>query len=175
MRTRLCGAHFVPSVLGAIGGGLASGLSLTECAEAIEHIAPFTGRMQPVTTDDGVTFIRDDFKAPLWTLDASLEFMRAAHAARKIVVIGELSDTGPGKGEKYAKAANKVLDVADIAVFAGPWASSAHKGRCGEPPGDHPRAQRQHCLLERRLQAGDVLRCLPRQASSLGSAYSGIP
>lgn len=129
VRTRLCGAHFVPSVLGAIGGGLASGLSLTECAEAIEHIAPFTGRMQPVTTDDGVTFIRDDFKAPLWTLDASLEFMRAAHAARKIVVIGELSDTGPGKVEKYAKAANKALDVADIAVFAGPWASSAHKAR----------------------------------------------
>lgn len=129
VRTQLCGAHFVPAVLGAIGGGLATGLSLAECAEAVEGVAPFTGRMQPVTTDDGVTFIRDDFKAPLWTLDASLDFMRAANAARKIVVIGELSDAGPGKVEKYAKAARRALDVADIVVFAGPWASGAHKAR----------------------------------------------
>lgn len=129
VNTQLCGAHFVPSVLGAIGGGLAAGLSLAECAEAIERVAPFTGRMQPVANNDGVTFIRDDFKAPLWTLDASLDFMRSARAARKIVVIGELSDTGAGKVQKYTKAASRALDCADIAVFAGPWASSAHKAR----------------------------------------------
>lgn len=129
VRTRLCGAHFVPSVLAAIGGGLATGMSLAECADAIAHVESFTGRMQPVVTNDGVTFIRDDFKAPLWTLDASLDFMRSAKAARKIIVIGELSDTGAGKVEKYTKAAGQALDVADIVVFAGTWASSAHKAR----------------------------------------------
>ena len=46
--------------------------------------------MQPVTTADGVSFIRDDFKAPLWTLDACFEFMKSAHARRKIIVIGTL-------------------------------------------------------------------------------------
>lgn len=129
VRTRLCGAHFVPSVLGAIGGGLAAGMSLAECAEGIARVAPFTARMQPVTTDDGVTFIRDDFKAPLWTLDASLAFMQSAHASRKIVVIGELSDTGAGKVEKYTKAASQALEIADVVVFVGPWASSVHKAR----------------------------------------------
>ena len=29
--------------------------------------------MQPVTTADGITFIRDDWKAPLWTVDASFD------------------------------------------------------------------------------------------------------
>ena len=45
-----------------------------------------------MTTPDGVTFIRDDFKAPLWTVDPA-EFMRP-RAQRKIIVIGTLSAYG---------------------------------------------------------------------------------
>jgi aminoacyl-tRNA hydrolase len=129
VRTQLCGTHWIPSVLGAIGGGLATGMTLSECAEGIANAAPFDGRMQPVTTHDGVTFIRDDFKAPIWTLDASFEFMRTARAARKIIVIGMLSDTGSRKGEKYRNTAILAQDIADITIFVGPWASSALKAR----------------------------------------------
>jgi UDP-N-acetylmuramoyl-tripeptide--D-alanyl-D-alanine ligase len=92
LRTLLCGTHWLPSVLGAIGGGLAFGMSLAECAEAMASTPPFDGRMQPVSTPDGITFIRDDFKPSLWTFDACLDFMRAARAKRKIIVIGEISD-----------------------------------------------------------------------------------
>lgn len=129
LRTQLCGTHWIPSVLGAVGGGVATGMTLEECAGAIANIAPFTGRMQPVTTDDGVTFIRDDWKAPLWTLDACFEFMEAARARRKIIVIGELQDIASQKGTKYAKAAIRAQEIADVTVFVGPWASSALKGR----------------------------------------------
>ena len=129
LRTQLCGTHWVPSVLGAIGGGLAVGRTLEECAQGIASVAPFDGRMQPVTMTDGVTFIRDDFKAPLWTLDACFEFMRTARAARKIMVIGELSDVGPEKGKKYARAAAQAQDVADLTVFVGHWSSSVLKAR----------------------------------------------
>jgi aminoacyl-tRNA hydrolase len=133
LRTRLCGSHWIPSVLSAIGGGLAIGLSLAECAEGIAKVEPFEGRMQPVTTADGVTFIRDDFKAPLWTLDASFEFMKAAQAKRKIIVIGELSDLGSGKkGNAYDKAAGRAQRIAEITIFVGPWASSALKTRQAE-------------------------------------------
>ena len=68
LSTQLCGTHWVPSVLGAIGGGLAARMTLDECAKGIAGVAPFDGRMQPVTTSDGITFIRDDYKAPLWTV-----------------------------------------------------------------------------------------------------------
>lgn len=129
VRTQLCGAHWLPAVLGAIGGGLAAGLSLTECVCGIAAVAPFDGRMQPVTTVDGVTFIRDDFKAPVWTMDACFEFLKAARAKRKIIVIGELSDVGPEKGAKYKRVAIRAQDSADIVIFAGPWASSALKAR----------------------------------------------
>lgn len=105
VRTQLCGLHFIPSVLGAIGGGLATGMTLAECAEGIANVAPFDGRMQLVSASDGVTFVRDDFKAPLWTVGACFKFMQEARARRKIIVIGTLSDVGSEKGRKYAKTA----------------------------------------------------------------------
>ena len=115
LRTQLCGTHWVPSVLGAIGGGLAAGMTLDECAKGIASVAPFDGRMQPVTTPDGVTFIRDDYKAPLWTIDACFGFMAAAQAKRKIIVIGTLSDhsTGTGASRKYAEVAQRAQQIAD--------------------------------------------------------------
>ncbi|MDO9195024.1 aminoacyl-tRNA hydrolase [Rhodoferax sp.] len=129
LRTRLCGTHWVPAVLGTVGGGLAAGMTLDECANGLASVEPFDGRMQPVATSDGVTFIRDDFKAPWWTLDSCFEFMRAARATRKIIVIGELSDVGPAKGVAYARAAILAQEIADLTVFIGPWASSALKAR----------------------------------------------
>ena len=129
LATQLCGTHWIPSVLGAVGGGLATGMTLEECAAGIATVAPFEGRMQPVTTSDGVTFIRDDFKAPLWTLDACFDFMKSAKAKRKIIVICGLSDVGPTKAAKYANAARMSQNVADITVFVGPWASSVLKAR----------------------------------------------
>jgi UDP-N-acetylmuramoyl-tripeptide--D-alanyl-D-alanine ligase len=129
LTTQLCGTHWIPSVLGAVGGGLAAGMTLEDCAASIATISPFEGRMQPVTTPDGVTFIRDDFKAPLWTLDACFDFMKSAQATRKIIVIGGLSDVGSNKAAKYTNAAHMSQDIADITVFVGPWASSALKAR----------------------------------------------
>lgn len=129
--TRLCGTHWAPSVLGAIGGGLATGMTLAECAEGIASVAPFDGRMQVVSASDGVTFIRDDFKAPLWTMETCFKFIQEARARQKIIVIGNLSDygTGTGASKKYAEVAQRAQQVADFTVFVGPWASSVLKTR----------------------------------------------
>jgi aminoacyl-tRNA hydrolase len=85
--------------------------------------------MQPVSTPEGVTFIRDDYKAPLWTVDACFEFVKTARAKRKIIVIGELQDIASQKGAKYAKTAIRAQEIADIVIFVGPWASSVLKTR----------------------------------------------
>jgi aminoacyl-tRNA hydrolase len=134
LRTRLCGAHWVPAVLGTVGGGLAAGMTLAECADALASVEPFDGRMQPVTTPDGVTFMRDDFKAPWWALDACFDFMKTAQATRKIIVLGELSDVGATKGASYAHAATRAQDIADVTVFVGAWSSSALKARRVDKP-----------------------------------------
>ena len=133
VQTQLCGAHWLPSVLGAVGGALANGLTLAQCAKGLEGVEPFEGRMQPVTTPEGVTFIRDDFKASLWTLNSCLEFLRAAKAKRKILVIGELSEIGNlQKPVAYRRAAVQATEIADIAIFIGPWASSVLKNRSAD-------------------------------------------
>ena len=129
LRTQLCGTHWIPSVLGAIGGGLGAGMTLAECAEGIASVAPFDGRMQPVTTPDGVTFIRDDFKPTLWTFDACFEFMKAARAKRKIIVIGEISDVIAAKEVTYKRIAIRAQEICDVTIFVGQWASSALKAR----------------------------------------------
>jgi UDP-N-acetylmuramoyl-tripeptide--D-alanyl-D-alanine ligase len=129
LNTQLCGSHWLPAVLGAIGGGLAMGIPLGECAAGIAAVAPFDGRMQPVTTASGVTFIRDDYKAPLWTVDGCFEFMKAARARRKFIVIGTLSDRGSRGTEKYGSVAKRAQEVADVTIFVGDWASHVLKVR----------------------------------------------
>lgn len=130
VRTQLCGTHWIPSVLGAIGGGLAAGRTLSECVRDLEQVPPFDGRMEPFITSNGVAFIRDDFKAPYWTLDSCFDFVKSARAKRKIIVIGTLSDGGPlSAGTMYTRVARQVQQIADIAIFVGPWASHVLKLR----------------------------------------------
>ena len=128
--TQLCGTHWLPSVLGAIGAGLAIGMTLKECATAVASVAPFEGRMQPVTTPDGVSFMRDDLKAPVWTFDTCFAYLKAAQARQKFMVIGELSEVGSTKKAiAYRRIAAKSQTAADVTVFVGPWAFSVLSAR----------------------------------------------
>jgi aminoacyl-tRNA hydrolase len=125
VQTRLCGTHWMPTVLSALGGALAAGMSLADCVRRLAGCEPCDARMQPVALSDGVTFIRDDWKAPLWGIDAAFRFMETARAARKIIVVGEISDAGASKEVKYQRVAKRALAIADAVVFVGPWASCA--------------------------------------------------
>ena len=139
VQTQLCGTHWLPSVLGAVGGALATGLALGECAKRLEVVAPFEGRMQPVETPEGVMFIRDDVKAPLWAFDAVFDFLQSAKASRKWLVIGEISEIGnTKKADAYRKIAIRAQEVADVVVFVGPWAFSVLNARkSGKPDALH--------------------------------------
>ena len=129
VNTQLCGTHWVTSILAAVGVGLAVGLSLQECADAMAVVKPTLARMQPVRSADGVDFIRDEWKAPVWTLDACFDFMRSATAKRKITVIGTLSDYSGDATAQYVRAAKKALEVSDDVVFVGPWAFRVLRAR----------------------------------------------
>jgi UDP-N-acetylmuramoyl-tripeptide--D-alanyl-D-alanine ligase len=118
VRTRLNGKHWTTSVLAALGVGLAFGVPLERALEAVAAFEPVTGRMSEVR-HGGVTFIRDDVKSPLWGFDASLEFLAEARAARKILVVGTISDYPGSSRPKYARLARRAFAVADEVVFVG--------------------------------------------------------
>jgi aminoacyl-tRNA hydrolase len=127
IRTRLYGRHLLTSALAALGGALAAGVPLNECAKAVSRVAPFEGRMQAVRAIGDIAFLRDDFKSPAWTVGPLLDFLREAHARRKIFILGSISDCRH-KQIELPKLAHAALAVADIVIVTGPLASAALRG-----------------------------------------------
>jgi UDP-N-acetylmuramoyl-tripeptide--D-alanyl-D-alanine ligase len=129
INTKLLGEHWASSVLASVATGIARGVALSDCARAVEQVAPFEGRMSPDRTSDGITFVRDDWKAPLWTISASLRFMQTARARRRVVIIGTISDYPGESTKKYRAAARQALEVAEVVIFVGRYAHNALKVR----------------------------------------------
>jgi UDP-N-acetylmuramoyl-tripeptide--D-alanyl-D-alanine ligase len=128
--TKLCGTQWTSAVLAALAVGSVMDVPLEQGIEAVESFEPIAGRMS-VVEDDGVTFIRDDWKAPLWTFDRVFDFMREARAARRVLLIGTVSDYSGSASRVYARLAERALSVADEVVFVGPQARHALKARTG--------------------------------------------
>lgn len=103
------------------------GVPLATAVRAVGRVPPFESRMSPVTRSDGVTFILDDAKAPLWSIPIALQFMQQAQAARKTVVIGTISDYACKSERAYVATARQALEVADHVVFVGRRASKCLK------------------------------------------------
>jgi UDP-N-acetylmuramoyl-tripeptide--D-alanyl-D-alanine ligase len=129
VRTQLCGAHWVPSVLAALAVGLAMAVPLATAIEAIHKVPPFQRRMSPLSHPDGVAFVVDNYKAPLWSIPSTLRFMREASAGRKILVVGTISDYRGDHGRIYANVAREALNVADRVIFVGPRARKSLRAR----------------------------------------------
>ena len=124
--TRLYGRHWTVAVLAAIAVGLAMGVPLESALDAVASFEPVAGRMS-VVRENGIAFVRDDLKAPLWSLDTVLEFLAEARARRKILVLGTISDYPGDRSRTYVKAARRALEVVDEVVFVGRSAPSARR------------------------------------------------
>ncbi|WP_144821935.1 Mur ligase family protein [Marinobacter piscensis] len=132
VKTGFHGKHLALPVLSALGVGLAAGVPLTIAISAVTDVKPAQGRMQVESNRHGITFVRDDWKAPHWSLYAPLEFMAEAKARRKIIIIGTLSDYSLSASKLYPKVARQAMEVSDIVIFVGPNAPRAAKVKCDD-------------------------------------------
>jgi aminoacyl-tRNA hydrolase len=116
--------------------------------------------MSPAPLSNGVTFIRDDWKAPLSSIPAALEFMQQATAQRKIVILGTISDYQGQADLKYLAVAKQALAAADIVLSVGPWSSRCLRAR-RHPDDDAVRAfatvEQLISFLREFLKAGDLV------------------
>lgn len=119
VRTRLLGEHLLGSALGALSVGILFGMPLDETAAALASAEPTFRRMSPVTHSDGVTFIRDDWKAPADSIPEALSFMRSAVAQRKLAVLGRISDFAGRSRRMYSRVARDAMTALDSVVFVG--------------------------------------------------------
>lgn len=158
--TRLHGMQLVTSLLCALGVGLAADVRIDDALEALGGATNSPGRMQVETLEDGVTFVRDDFKAPQWSLQAPLDFLREAHARRKVAVIGTISDTPNEPARRYAKAARAALEVADLVLLVGPHTISTERANRIRSDGSlrlYPSTRDAAAFLRSELRSGDVV------------------
>ena len=155
VRMRLCGKHWVTSALAALAVASVTGVTLERAVDALTGFEPLPGRMRPVLRD-GVTFIQDDVKAPLWSLGAAFDFLAEAEAARKIAVIGTISDYPGSSARTYVRTARRALEVADEVIFAGPLAGSALKADT-EALRAFPTASEAAEYLRSSLREGDLV------------------
>lgn len=134
VKTHLCGAQWLTSILAAISIGIEMKVPMPDIQRAVEKFEPIAGRMSPVEMADGVTYLRDDWKAPYWSIHQVMDYMKQARAQRRIIVMGTISDYAGSASPKYRKVAANALDSAELVIFTGPNASYAVKN--GQPSSD---------------------------------------
>lgn len=91
---RLMGEHNVHNALAGIAVGLASGISLEECATALQQLAPPDKRGQTLQIR-GATLINDSYNSNPQALRAMVDTLLTLPAKRFIVVAGEMLELGP--------------------------------------------------------------------------------
>ena len=130
LETQLLGAYQGTNVLAAVACAHSLGTPMADIVAGIGSYRPLLGRMSVHTTQRGITFIRDDFKATAWVLQSVLRYMAEARAARKVIVIGTISSHG-GSGSKeirnYKQALSAAAEAADQVLLIGPRAQSILK------------------------------------------------
>lgn len=156
--TRLYGDYLALPVLAALGVALAAGVPPRAAAAALAAVEPPEGRMQPVESG-GVTFLRDDWKAPLWSFEAPLRFLAEARAPRKVAVIGTVSDMPSSYGPLIRKITGAAQAAADLVVLVGPTAPRYARGADSKrgPVHAFPDARSASAWLQGELRPGDLV------------------
>lgn len=177
---RLLGRHQVRSYLAAAAVALAEGVSPDRLQAALADVRPGSSRLELVPLANGVTLLRDEYKSTLETIHAALDVLAELPAARKVVLIGPISEPPGSQGPRYRAVGAHIAAVAQLAIAVGcdytKYVSGA--ARAGLPrdrflyagPGVHDAI----AVLRRELRPGDLVllkgrstQCLQRVALAL--------
>lgn len=163
IRTRFIGRHQIPALLAAAAVGLHEKLAPDLVASRLALCEPFAGRLTVEQLADGVTLLRDDFKASLDTIAPALDTLAEFPAQRRIAVIGEITEAVGSVYEHYRVAGAHIARSSDFAVVCAPEARSCVIGaaKAGFPREKIHEAGR-HVLpvidvLKKELRPGDVV------------------
>jgi len=121
IQSQLLGTHWVTSILAALTASVEYGISIEQATRTIEKFEPFWARMQPITLDNGVTYLRDEWNGSYDTFIEAFNTLKDADAARKIVVISEYSDSHNSSKprQKIKRLAQEIAPFVNIAIFVG--------------------------------------------------------
>jgi UDP-N-acetylmuramoyl-tripeptide--D-alanyl-D-alanine ligase len=114
---RLMGEHNVRNALAAIAVGLASGISLQECASALEKLEPPDKRGQTLQIR-GATLINDSYNSNPQALKSMVDTLLTLPAKRTIVVAGEMLELGPA-GPRLHRECGELMGTHGVNLVVG--------------------------------------------------------
>jgi len=166
LKTQLIGRVMVYSILAAVTVALVNGLSLDQSLTAIGDLSPTRGRLEPIRLANGAYLLRDDYKSPLETIHTALDTLSEIPARRRMVVLGDVSETPGSTGPIYRNIGMHVAKIASKAIFISHsrkgfqnYAAGAKRG--GLPPSSiikvHNDILRAIEILQRDITPGDVV------------------
>ncbi len=117
VQTQLVGTHWTASVLAALTAAQACGVPLATAVQVINNVAPFTARMQPVTLPQGAILIRDEQNGSPDTLNAMVKVLRESSARRRVLVIGDTSDSRGNSRKRQRELGKLAAELSELAVF----------------------------------------------------------
>ncbi len=117
VQLRLMGRHNVLNALAAISVGLASGLPLALCCEALETLRP-TAKRGELLEWRGARLINDCYNSNPHALDAMIATLAQSRAERRILVAGEMLELGPEAPALHADC-GRAAALAEIDVIVG--------------------------------------------------------
>ena len=156
--TRLQGELWLTATLAALATGVSLGVPEEDAVRAIESVEPVLHRLSVLEAPGGVTYLRDDWKAPTATVGPALDALASMPARRRVAVLGELHDDRRRARVFYRGIVQEARRRADLVVLVGDKARYGLKGNRDDPAIVHfdgaPAATR---FLRGELAEGDVV------------------
>ncbi|MCL4401210.1 MAG: Mur ligase family protein [Acidobacteria bacterium] len=161
VQTRLVGEQWVNSILAAFAVAVACGVSLKDAAAALPQVEPYTARLQPLTLPSGAIMLRDEYQGSMAGSPAAFRALREARDCRRVLVHGDIWDTGLDTPERAAMLGRQAAESADFAVFAGEHArayagAAVRSGMKTEDVRSFAKLDAAADFLKTELRAGDV-------------------
>ena len=125
VESNLVGEHFLTSALAPLTAAVCCGIPLPEAAACFKEIQPVPGRMQPVQLPNGVTVLRNEYSGRLPAFEAALDVMRDAESRRRIVIVGDVLDSGLSERGRFRHLGREVARAADLGIFIGRSSNSS--------------------------------------------------
>ena len=175
----LPGAHQAVNFLAASAVALAAGATLEDCAAAAPGLGPSPHRGELRRHASGALLYDDSYNANPASLRAALETLSGFEATRRIAVLGDMRELGPGEdvwhrelGNYASTRADRIVCVGELARYYGEEAAD-----CGFPANaidyvDSPE-EAAH-LLEGLLAPGDVVLFKGSRAVGLDRAVEAL-
>lgn len=124
------GKHMVANALLAVAAGVISGISLTDCAAALESVRLTGGRLSQLERR-GVTIFDDTYNANPESMIAALETLASLPSkGRRIAVLGLMGELGNHAAAGYERVGKKAAVFLDTLICVGNEAAAMAKAAC---------------------------------------------